>query len=63
MEVQCQNSNQSTVKQTAKNGHRSHVTNAAAGVTSLVPGINNSRPRNDLTHIKFVTALQVESVT
>ena len=40
-----------------------YVTNAAAGVTSLVPGINNSRPRNDLTHIRFVTALQVESVT
>ena len=44
VKVRGQNSNRNTVKQTAQNGPKHD--DDAAGITSLVPGVENSRLRN-----------------
>ena len=43
-----QNSNRNTVKHTAENGRKNLGDEDAAGITSLVPGVKNSRLRNGL---------------
>ena len=43
-----QNSNRNTVKHTAENGRKILGDEDAAGITSLVPGVKNSRLRNGL---------------
>ena len=49
VKVRGQNYNRNTVKQTAKNGRKiSGDDDVAAGTTSQVPGVQNSRLRNDL---------------
>ena len=48
MKVRGQNSNRNTVKQTAENGQKISGDNDADGITSLVPGVKNSRLQNGL---------------
>ena len=43
-----QNSNRNTVKHTAENGRKILGDEDAAGITSLVPGVKNSRLQNGL---------------
>ena len=48
MKVRGQNSNRNMVKQTAENGQKILRDDDAAGITSLPPGVKNSRLRNGL---------------
>ena len=48
MKVRGQNSNRNTVKQMAENGQKILGDDDAAGIASLVPGINNSSLQNGL---------------
>ena len=48
MKIRDQNSNRNTVKQTAENAQKVSGDEDAAGITSLVPGVKNSRLRTGL---------------
>ena len=48
MKVRGQNSNRNTVKQAVKNGQKILGDDDVAGVTSLAPGVKNSRLWNGL---------------